>query len=122
MIWLMAVVCGILGGLSLYLLLRRSFVKVLIGLMILGQVVNLIILTVGGLTKGKPTFIPDGKSFMQEPYSDPIPQALILTAIVISFAVQAFVLVLFKKTYQKLESDDLDGLIGLDKPTTEGEE
>lgn len=103
----------VVGGLyaaGLYMLLRRSIVKVLLGLMLLGYATNLLIFTGGGLTRGAPAFIPQGAEATQSPVADPVPQALILTAIVIGFGIQAFALVLFKRLYQVVGSVDLDDI------------
>ena len=69
--------------------------------------------TVGGLTRGNAPLLIDGGASKVE-YADPLPQALILTAIVIGFGVQAFALVLFKRVYQTIGSDDLDKLTATD--------
>lgn len=105
---LLAILVGVLYGAGVYMILRRSLVKVIIGLIFLGHAANLLIFTVGRLTKGIPAFISDGKTEIMEPFADPLPQALILTAIVIGFGVQAFALVLFKRAYQTVGTDDLD--------------
>lgn len=106
--FLLAVIIGILYGAGTYMILRRSLVKVILGLIFLGHAANLLIFTIGRLTKGAPPFIPKGAETLAEPYADPLPQALILTAIVIGFGVQAFAIVLFKRTYQTVGTDDLD--------------
>ena len=105
------VLAFVIGGLyaaGIYMMLRRSFVKVVIGLSLLGYAASLLIFTVGGVTRGDPPLVPIGASVPAEPFADPLPQALILTAIVISFGVQAFSVVLFKRTYQSAKTDDLD--------------
>jgi len=95
---------------GIYMILRRSIVKVLIGLIFLAHASHLLIFSVGRLTRGKPPFIPEGASIMTGEFSEPLPQALILTAIVISFGVQAFALVLFKRAYQTVKTDDIQQL------------
>jgi multicomponent Na+:H+ antiporter subunit C len=75
---------------------------------LLGHAANLLIFTVGRLTRGRPPLIPVGATQPIEPFADPLPQALILTAIVIGFGVQAFALVLIKRAYQTVGTDDLD--------------
>ena len=106
----LAVVIGALYAAGLYMMLRRSYVKVVIGLALLSYAASLLIFTVNGVTRGAPPLVPEGATFPPEPFADPLPQALILTAIVISFGVQAFTLVLFKRTYQAVETDDLDAI------------
>lgn len=113
--FLLALLIGILYGTGTYMILRRSVVKVILGLIFLGHAANLLIFTIGRLTKGNPPFIPQGSETLTEPYADPLPQALILTAIVIGFGVQAFAIVLFKRTYQTVNTDDLDKLKSTDE-------
>jgi multicomponent Na+:H+ antiporter subunit C len=112
---MIAVLVGILYTAGIYMILRRSFVKVIIGLAFLGYATNLLIFTIGRLTKGKPAFIPTNTEKLIEPFADPLPQALILTAIVIGFGVQAFAIILFKRFYQSVGNDDLDKLKDTDK-------
>ncbi|MBS4033026.1 MAG: Na+/H+ antiporter subunit C [Ignavibacterium sp.] len=113
--FLLALIIGLLYGAGTYLILRRSLAKVLFGLIFLGHAANLLIFTIGRLTKGAPPFIPEGAETLVEPYADPLPQALILTAIVIGFGVQAFAIVLFKRTYQTVGTDDLDKMKSTDE-------
>jgi multicomponent Na+:H+ antiporter subunit C len=105
---LLAVVVGGLYAAALYLMMRRSMVKLIIGLFLLGHAANLLIFTAGHLTWGRPPLISPGQTILVEPYADPLPQALILTSIVIGFGVQAFTIVLFKRTYQTTGTDDLN--------------
>jgi multicomponent Na+:H+ antiporter subunit C len=103
----------VVGGLyaaGLYMMLRRSLVKVILGLLLLGHAANLLIFAAGRLTQGKPPLVPSGETAPLEPVADPVAQALILTAIVIGFGVQAFAIVLFKRAYQTIRTDDLDSL------------
>ncbi len=115
MTFLLAVIVGVLYAAGTYLILRRSLVKVIFGLILLGHAANLMIFTVGRLTKGAPAFVPEGAEALVEPFADPLPQALILTAIVIGFGVQAFTIVLFKRTYQELGTEDLDRMKSTDQ-------
>lgn len=109
-----ALLIGILYAGGIYLIMRRSFVKVIIGLIFLGHAAHLLIFTIGRLTKSSPAFVPlDGS--LTEPFADPLPQALILTAIVIGFGVQAFAIVLFKKVYKTVGTDDLDEMKSTDE-------
>ena len=86
------------------------YTYLIIGLALLSHASNLFLFTVGGLTRGQAPLIPKGSELPGESYADPLPQALILTAIVIGFGLQAFALLLFKKVYQTVGSDDLDDL------------
>lgn len=110
MTFLIALLVGFLYTAGIYMILRRSIVKVLIGLIFLGHATHLLIFSVGRLTRGAPPFISDGATTIVGEFSEPIPQALILTAIVISFGVQAFALVLFKRAYQTVKTDDIQKL------------
>ncbi|MBN1967315.1 MAG: Na+/H+ antiporter subunit C [Anaerolineae bacterium] len=112
----LALVIGGLYAAGLYMMMRRSFVKLVIGLALLGYAANLLIFTVNGLTRGAPPLVPEGATRPAEPFADPLPQALILTAIVIGFGVQAFTLVLFKRTYQAANTDDLDRIRSTEQP------
>ena len=107
---ILAILIGFLYAAGIYMLLRRSMVKLLIGLILLGNGANLLIFLLGRITKGKPPVIPADSSVFQDIYADPIPQALILTAIVISFGLQAFAITLLKQVYKVTGSDDLDHL------------
>lgn len=107
---LLAIMTGFLYASGVYLILRRSLVKLIIGLVLLGNGVNLLIFLMGGLTKGKPPIIPEDKSVIIDAYADPVPQALVLTAIVISFGLQSFAIILIKRAYKVLKTDDLDEL------------
>lgn len=91
-------------------MLRRSMVKLLLGLLLLGNGANILIFLMGGLTKGKPPILGENEKQFTDVYADPVPQALILTAIVISFALTAFAIILLKKVYATTGSDDLDSL------------
>lgn len=107
---LLVILIGVLYSAGFYLLLRRSMVKLLLGITLLGNGVNLLIFLLGRITKGKPPVIDESLSFFVDSYADPIPQALILTAIVISFGLTSFAIVLLKRVYALLGTDDLDDL------------
>ena len=111
---MLAIVVGVLYGCGIYMMMRRSIVKWIIGLALLSHAANVLIFTLGGLTRGRPPVIPAGATEMAGPVADPLPQALILTAIVIGFGVQAFALVLVKRAYQEAGTDDLDALRSTD--------
>jgi multicomponent Na+:H+ antiporter subunit C len=89
-------------------------VKLLIGLTLLSNAANLLIFTAGGLTRGRPPLVPEGDLRPAQPFADPLPQALILTAIVIGFGVLAFAMVLAYRAYQTVGTDDLDNLKSTD--------
>lgn len=111
---LLAIVVGGLYAAAVYMMLRRSLVKLIIGLILLGHASNLLIFTVGRLVRSKPPIVEVGETVLRAPFADPVPQALILTAIVISFGVQAFAIVLLKRAYRTVGTDDLDRLKSTD--------
>src|SRR5919109_922641 len=110
----LAIVIGGLYAAGLYLMLRRSLAKLIIGLALLTNAVNLLIFTSGGLTRARPPLIPRDATRPAEAFADPLPQALILTAIVIGFGVIAFMMVLAYRAYQVIGTDDLDDLRATD--------
>lgn len=103
-------VVGGLYAVGLYLMLRRNLAKLIIGLALLTNAANLLIFTVGGLTRARPPLVPEDGSAPLSPVADPLPQALILTAIVIGFGVLAFAMALAYRANQIDESDDLDAM------------
>ncbi|PQD95164.1 Na(+)/H(+) antiporter subunit C [Pradoshia eiseniae] len=105
---LMSVVIGILFTIATYLVLSKSLLRIIVGTGLLSHAAHLLILTMGGLKQGAvPILSENAKS-----YVDPLPQALILTAIVISFGVTSFFLVLAYRSYQELGTDNMDQLRG----------
>jgi len=104
----MAVAIGILYATAIFMMLRRSIVKLVIGLMLLSNAANLLIFTTAGMTRGAPPLIPEGMSAPVGNVADPLPQAVVLTAIVIAFSVLAFAVVLIRRAYEVVKADDLD--------------
>ncbi|WP_439510886.1 Na+/H+ antiporter subunit C [Marinimicrobium koreense] len=104
---LMAYVIGVMFASAIYMMLRRSIVKLVTGLIILSNAANLLIFAVAGLTRGAPPLLGEGGT-MDAMVADPLPQALILTAIVIAFGVLAFAVVLIHRAYDVVGTDDLD--------------
>lgn len=90
---MMIIVCGILMALSIYLLLETDIIRRVFGLILLSSTINLIILICGRLSFIHPAFV-NGEP---HPMSNPLPQALILTAIVIGFGLLAFLGALLKR-------------------------
>lgn len=109
----MALVVGVMFGVSIHLLQQRSVLRLALGSMLISHAVHLILLTMAGLKRGAPPFL----SVPAESYTDPVPHALILTAIVIGFGVTAFLLVLAYRMYQESGSDDMDALRDPDRLT-----
>lgn len=113
---LIAVVIAVLVACGVYLLLRARTFPVILGLTLLSYGVNLFIFVMGRLRIGAPAVIGQGDSSLQQ-YADPLPQALVLTAIVIGFAMTAFVLVLALRARAELGNDHVDGSAALgEKP------
>lgn len=112
---LLPIAIGILFGCGCYLCMRRNIVRVLLGIMLFGQAANLLIFTAAGLApEGRPPIIAADATRIDAPYADPLPQALVLTAIVIGFAVLAFAIALVLRAYHKTGSDDLDTFLKSD--------
>lgn len=107
---LLAITSGVLFAASFYLLLRRNLLRFVVGLIMLSNAVNLLIFIMGRLTQGNPPLIPFGEHVPPTPYANPLPQALILTAIVISFGLLAFTLVLVHRNYLTTDTLDSDAL------------
>jgi multicomponent Na+:H+ antiporter subunit C len=112
---LLAIMTGVLYAAGVFMILRRSLVKLIIGLILLGNGANLLIFLLGRIAKGKPPIIPPDASVFTEAYADPVPQALILTAIVISFGLQSFAIILIKRAYKVVKTDDLDEINTFDE-------
>ena len=105
---LLALASGVLYAAGVYLMLRRRFAQLIVGLSLLSSGTNLLIFTAGGLTRGHPPVIPEGAAALEPPYADPVPQALVLTAIVIGFGLTAFSLVLAHRVHTTVGTDDVD--------------
>lgn len=106
---LMMILIGVLVTVGTYLILSRNLIRVILGTAVLSHAVHLLILTMGGLKKGVVPLLSQSEG----PFTDALPQALILTAIVISFATTALLLVLAYRTYKMNGSDDLQELRGM---------
>jgi multicomponent Na+:H+ antiporter subunit C len=110
------VLAFLVGGLfaaGVYMLLRRSMVKLIIGLVLISQASNLLIFSAAGLVRDRAPIVPaDGSA--PPVTADPLPQALVLTAIVISFGVLAFAMVLVQRTHLAVGTSDVDALKGSD--------
>ena len=105
---MLSLLVGVLFGAAMYTMLRRSIVRLAIGVVLMGHAANLLIFTVAGVSRTGPPIVEEGRTLPLAASADPVPQALILTAIVISFGVLAFLLVLIQRVYQTVGSDDSD--------------
>lgn len=106
----LAIAVGILIAAAVYLILSRDLVRIMLGLLILANGVNLLIFTAGRVTRNAPPLIADGVKVPAEPLANPLPQALILTAIVIGFSLTAFALVLTYRAYVAMRTVDVDAM------------
>jgi len=107
---LLSIVTGVLFASGLYLMLRRSLTKLLLGLLLMANAANSLIFVSTAPVKGQSPLVPEGAQALARSAADPLPQALILTAIVIGFGVLAFAVVLFSRLYHYTGSDDSEGL------------
>jgi multicomponent Na+:H+ antiporter subunit C len=110
----LAAVTGGLYAAGLYLMLRRSIVRLVIGLSLISHAANLLIFSAAGMTRARPPIVPEGATRPPIPFADPVPQALILTSIVLGFAILAFAMVLIQRAYQTVGTDDLDAMRSTD--------
>jgi multicomponent Na+:H+ antiporter subunit C len=118
---LLAPVIGLTFACAVYLLLQRSLGQLIIGLSLLSTATNLFIFVASGLGSGAAPIIDPATNTVAEGAGDPVPQALILTAIVIGFGVLAFFITLAYRVYRLTDTDDLGVLSGADEPETKRE-
>lgn len=111
----LAIITGVLFAGGLYAMMQRSLIKLVVGLSLLSYSVNLAIFVVGRLVRAAAPLLPADGSAPTVPFGDPVPQALILTAIVISFGLYAFAIVLVKRVYVLSGSSDVDDLTTTDE-------
>ncbi len=104
---MMAVSVGLLFATGAYMLMRRSLVKLVVGLVLLGQAANLLIYVASRPLRGRPPLVEPGASLPPDPHSDPLASALVLTAIVISFGIASYTIVLIKRAYEDVGTADL---------------
>lgn len=104
--FVVAVLIGVIVACSIYLMLSRNLVRLVLGLSLLSNAVNLVIFTSGRLSRAVPPLVEEGGLLPPEGYANPLPQALVLTAIVIGFGLLAFALVLTYRAYQDLGTVD----------------
>lgn len=105
----LAILVGVLYTAGVYMVLRRSILKFIIGLIFLSNATNLLVFISSGVVAGKPAFV-GSEPVDVNAMSDPLPQALVLTAIVIGFGIVVFTLALKYKFYEATGTDDLDQL------------
>ncbi len=105
---LTALIIGVLVAASVYLMLARSFLRFLFGLILLSNAANLVIFASGRMTEGAPALVPDGADAPLQVVGNALPQALVLTAIVIGFGLLAFTLALAFEAYRRLRTMETD--------------
>lgn len=105
---MLALVTGALFAAGFYLILRRTLGQIIIGLGILSNAANLLIFSAGRTSGEGAPIVPAGSEALPQGVADPVPQALILTAIVIGFGILAFFIVLAYRAYTSTGSDELD--------------
>ena len=103
-----AILTGIFAAVGTYLILSRALIRIVIGIVLLGNGVNLLIFVAGRLGRGAPPVLPASGSVRVADVVNPLPQALILTAIVIGFALFAFLAALALSAYRQMDADNTD--------------
>jgi multicomponent K+:H+ antiporter subunit C len=105
----LALAIGVLTGSGVWLMLRPRAFQLVVGLSLVSYAVNLFIFSIGGLAIDKEPILADGVAPNLANYTDPVPQALVLTAIVISFAMTALLLVVILASRGMTGTDHVDG-------------
>ncbi len=104
----LAILVGVMVAGSVYLILGRNLIRFIFGLVLASNAVNLLLFTGGRLTHSRPPLIAEGASTPVGPVANALPQALMLTAIVIGFALLVFIFVLFYRAYQEIGTVDTE--------------
>lgn len=107
---LTAILVGVLTAFGIYCLLQRSLSRLVAGLILLSQAVNLAVFSAIGLRSAPPPVIPGDATVLPADAADPLPQALVLTAIVIGFGLVAYCLILTARVYEDTGDDDTESL------------
>lgn len=106
--YVLAALVGLFVALGVYLLLSRALIRMVLGVALLGNGINLLIFTAGRVMRDAAPIVPAGLDVPAGAIANPLPQALILTAIVIGFSMFAFLLVLAMRANQALDADTTD--------------
>ncbi len=104
----LALLVGLLMGVAVWLMLTGELIRFLFGLALISNAVNLAIFAAGRLTYGAPPLVPEGAAAPTEAVANALPQALILTAIVISFGLLAFALALVVRARRAFGTTEAD--------------
>lgn len=108
MIWYLSITIGVLVATGAFMVMQRRIIQVILGFSLLSHATNLMIVASGWVGDGLSPILRTNGHHEPVAYVDPLPQAMVLTAIVISFAVTAFLLVLALNVYVKFKTDDMD--------------
>ncbi len=108
---ILPIIAGAIFASGIYLLLRPSLILTIIGIILISNSVNLALFTLGRISTENPPLIAAGSVMPEVPFANPLPQALILTAIVIGFGLLAFALALAYRSYKELGTVDQDQLL-----------
>lgn len=106
--FIISILAGVLFATGIYNILQKKLLRIAIGTGLISHAAHLFILTMGKLKRGQPPIIESGIT----DYTDPLPHALILTSIVISFGVTSVVLVLAYRTINENKTDNMEELRG----------
>ena len=112
---LISILIGALFAGGVFCLLRRSLMRLIVGIMLLSQAANLLVFAAGGLTTSVPAFAEYATKLPPASHADPLPQALVLTAIVIGFGLVVFTISLLLKAYRAVGSDDINAFDQTDR-------
>lgn len=113
--WLIAIAISVITAVGVYLVLARRTFPVVMGLVMLTYATNLFLFSAGRLAVNQPDIVTDPEAL----HADPVPQALVLTAIVISFGMTALILVLAVRGYFESGGDEVD-LLGPEEEVARG--
>jgi multicomponent Na+:H+ antiporter subunit C len=118
MIWVFALVMAVTVAAGTYLALSRDVFRMIVGLSVVGAAVNLLVFAAGRLEHAAPPIVAAGRQALVQA-ANPLPQALVLTAIVIGFALLCFSLVLVVRLIQVSGSDDVARLRAAEPPSAD---
>ena len=119
MIWIFAIVMGIGVAAGVYLALSRDLFRMVVGLSVIGAALNLLVFASGRLDSAAPPIVVAGTQILANA-ANPLPQALVLTAIVIGFALLCFSLVLVVRLMRAADTDDARRLRAAEPPHDDG--
>lgn len=108
---ILPILVGAIFAAGVYLFLRQSIILTIIGIMLMSNAINLAVFSLGRVSTENPPIVNPGSVMPDIPYANPLPQALILTAIVIGFGLLAFALALAFRGYKELGTVDQDLLV-----------